>query len=71
MVSDGAVVDAIGARRVGGLAASMYFLTVFLWMPNTRAIVRMESPRSLAWCAAFHRALCRGVGFLRGDAGVS
>jgi hypothetical protein len=30
MVSDGEVVDAVGDRRVGGLSASMYFLTVSL-----------------------------------------
>ena len=38
-------------------------------MPNSLAIARMERPRSSACCTAFHRTLCRGVGFLRGDAG--
>ena len=38
-------------------------------MSNSLAIARMERPRSLACCTAFHRTLCRGVGFLRGDAG--
>ena len=54
---------------MGGLLASAYLRTVFLWMPNSLAIARMERPRSLACCTAFHRTLCRGVGFLRGDAG--
>ena len=56
-------------RMMGGLLASAYLRTVFLWMPNSLAIARMERPRSLACCTAFHRTLCRGVGFLRGDAG--
>ena len=56
-------------RIMGGLLASAYLRTVFLWMPNSLAIARMERPRSLACCTAFHRTLCRGVGFLRGDAG--
>ena len=54
---------------MGWLLASAYLRTVFLWMPNSLAIARMERPRSLACCTAFHRTLCRGVGFLRGDAG--
>ena len=54
---------------MGGLLASAYLRIVFLWMPNSLAIARMERPRSLACCTAFHRTLCRGVGFLRGDAG--
>ena len=54
---------------MGGLLASAYLRTVFLWMPNSLAIARMERPRSLACCTAFHRTLYRGVGFLRGDAG--
>ena len=56
-------------RIMGGLLASAYLRTVSLWMPNSLAIARMERPRSLACCTAFHRTLCRGVGFLRGDAG--
>ena len=54
---------------MGGLLASAYLRTVFLWMPNSLAIARMERPRSLACCTAFHRTLCRGVSFLHGDAG--
>ena len=54
---------------MGGLLASAYLRTVVLWMFNSLAIARMERPRSLACCTAFHRTLCRGVGFLRGDAG--
>ena len=56
-------------RIMGGLLASAYLRTVFLWMPNSLAIARMERPQSLACCTGFHRTLCRGVGFLRGDAG--
>ena len=56
-------------RIMGGLLASAYLRTVFLWMSNSLAIARMERPRSLACCTAFHRTLCHGVGFLRGDAG--
>ena len=56
-------------RVMGGLLASACLRTVFLWMPNSLAIARMERPRSLACRTAFHRTLCRGVGFLRGDAG--
>ena len=35
---------------MGGLLASAYLRTVFLWMPNSLAIARMERPRSLACC---------------------
>ena len=34
-------------RIMGGLLASAYLRTVFLWMPNSLAIARMERPRSL------------------------
>ena len=54
---------------MGGLLASACLRTVFLWMPNSLAIARMERPGSLACCTAFHRTLCGGVGFLPGDAG--
>ena len=44
MVSDGDTVDATGDRRVGGFSASMYLLTVSLWIPNSLAIRRMDIP---------------------------
>ena len=47
----------------GGARESAYFLTVFLAMP------RRETPGSLAWCTAFHKACFRGVASLGG--GVS
>ena len=46
-----------GGRRVGGLSASMYLLTVCLWIPNSLAIPRMDSPLRLASCTAFHLSL--------------
>ena len=67
MVSDGDTVDATGDRRVGGFSASMYLLTVSLWIPNSLAIRRMDIPLSFACCTAFHLSCCRKVGF-RGDA---
>ena len=42
----------------------MYFLTVSLCMPSSRAIPRMDSPLRFAFCTAFHLAVCSGVGFL-------
>ena len=45
----------------------MNLLTVSLWIPNSLAIRRMDIPRSLACCTAFHLSCCRNVG-LRGDA---
>ena len=48
----------------GGLSAAAYLRAVFLWMPNSRAIPRMDRPRALASCTASHRATWRGVGFL-------
>ena len=56
-------------RIMGGLLVSAYLRTVFLWIPNSLVIARMERPRRLACCTGFHRTLCRGVGFLCGDAG--
>ena len=53
-----------GDRRVGGLSASMYRLTVSRWRPNSLAILRMDMPSSLAFCTAFHLACCRNVGLL-------
>ena len=53
-----------GDRRIGGLSASMYRLTVSLWRPNSLAILRMDIPSSLAFCTASHRACCRNVDLL-------
>ena len=53
MVSD---VDVSG-RRVGGLSASMYLLTVSRWIPNSLAMPRMDSPLRLASCTALHLSL--------------
>ena len=47
----------------------MYFLTVSLCMPSSRAIPRMDSPLRFAFCTAFHLAVRSGVGFL--DRGVA
>ena len=65
MVSDQLVLDVSRGRAIGGLSAFMYFLTVFLCMPSSRAIPRMDSPFRFACCTAFHLAVCSGVGFLR------
>ena len=43
----------------------MYFFTVSLCIPSSRAIPRMDSPFRFALCTAFHLAVCSGVGFLR------
>ena len=45
------------ARAMGGLSAFMYFLTVSLCMPSSRAIPRMDSPLRFAFCTAFHLAV--------------
>ncbi len=45
------------ARAMGGLSAFMYFLTVSLCMPSSRAIPRMDSPLRFAFCTAFHLAI--------------
>ena len=42
---------------MGGLSACMYFLTVSLCMPNSRAIPRMDSPLRFAFWTAFHLAV--------------
>ena len=42
----------------------MYRLTVSLWRPNSRAILRMDIPSSLAFCTASHLACCRNVDLL-------
>ena len=42
----------------------MYFLTVFLCMPSSRAIPRIDSPLRFPFCTAFHLAVCGHVGFL-------
>ena len=44
----------MGDRRVGGLSALMYLLTVPLWIPNSLAIPIMDSPLRFACCTAFH-----------------
>ena len=51
-------------RRIGGVSASMYRLTVSLWRPNSLAILRMDMPSSLAFCTASHLACCRNVDLL-------
>ena len=42
----------IGGRRVGGLSASMYLLTVSRWIPNSLAMPRLYSPLRFASCTA-------------------
>ena len=63
------LVDRLGVRLTGGARESTYFLTVFLEIPSSLALPRRETPCSLAWCTAFHRACLRGVASLGG--GVS
>ena len=67
MVSNGSVAGVARDRRAGGLSASMYLLTVSLWMPNSLAIPRIDRPASLACCTAFQRSFCRNIdhGMLR------
>ena len=57
MVSDQP--DPTGTRTSarGGLSASMYFLAVLLWIPNSRAIPRIDSPLRFAFCTALHLAI--------------
>ena len=57
----------VGGRRVGGLSASIYLLTVSRWIPNSLAIPPMDCPLRFASCTAFHLSLWRKVGF-RGEA---
>ncbi len=49
MVSDEDVVGPAQGRRVGGPSASRYFLTVALWIPNSRSIARSDIPLRLAF----------------------
>ena len=58
------VLPTLRGRAMGGLSACMYFLTVSLCMPTSRAIPRMDNPLRFAFCTAFHLAVCSGVGFL-------
>ena len=64
IVSDVDAGRVAGDRRVGGVLVSMYRLTVSLWRPNSRAILRMDIPSSLAFCTASHLACCRNVDLL-------
>ena len=64
IVSDVDAGRVAGDRRVGGLLTSMYRLTVSLWRPNSLAILRLDTPSSLAFCTASHRASCRNVDLL-------
>ena len=57
MVSDVAAGGVAGDRRIGGLSASIYFLTVSLWIPNSLAMPRMDSPLRFASGTAFHLSL--------------
>ena len=45
------------ARAKGRLSASMYFLAVLLWIPNSRAIPRINDPLYFGFCTAFHLAI--------------
>ena len=49
MVSDEDVVGPAQGRRVGGPSAFRYFLTVALWIPNSRSIARSDIPLRLAF----------------------
>ena len=49
MVSDDDGVGPAQGRRVGGPSASRYFLTVALWIPNSRSIARSDIPLRLAF----------------------
>ena len=51
---------------MGGADNWTYFLTVFLEMPSCLPMPRRETPCSLAWWTAFHRACLRGVACLGG-----
>ena len=42
--------------------AAAYLRTVSLWIPNSLAMPRRDSPRRLALWTAFHRTFWRGVG---------
>ena len=49
MVSNDDVVGPAQDCRVGGPGASMYFLMVALWIPNSRPIARNDIPLSRAF----------------------
>ena len=49
MVSDEDVVGPAQGRCVGGPSASRYFLTVALWIPNSRSIARSDISLRLAF----------------------
>ena len=57
MLSDPGISDGILDRATGGLLASMYFLTVLLWIPNALAIPRIDNPLRFAFCTAFHLSI--------------
>ena len=57
MLADHDTADVARARDMGGLSASMYFFTVSLCMPSSRAIPRMDSPLRFALRTAFHLAV--------------
>ena len=57
MLADHGTSDVARASDMGGLSACMYFLTVSLCMPSSRAIPRMDSPLRFAFCTAFHLAV--------------
>ena len=46
----------------GGLSGKAYLLTVFLWMPSSRAIALRESPLNLAYCTFSQRVRWRAIG---------
>ena len=49
MVSDVDVAGPTQGRRDGGPSESRYFLTVALWIPNSRSIARSDIPLRLAF----------------------
>ena len=57
MLPDYDTVDVERPRAIGGLSASIYFLTVFLCMPSSRAIPRMDNPLRFAFRTALHLAV--------------
>ena len=69
MVSDEDVVGPAQGRRVGGPSASRYFLTVALWIPNSRSIARSDIPLAPGFLNRLpslplkERRLARGGGF--------
>ena len=57
MVAGGDGADLTTVLTMSGPSAAEYFLTVFLLMPNSLAIPRMDTPLTLASWTAFHYAL--------------